>query len=217
MNPYLRLNAVEKIDGYVVPRPGEALEKAFARAKAECATHIRKLADAVDATDHATYTAVRRRAISRQPRGHEAVRNALTDLMEQLEGIGIAIPGEEEGQWHGTEGLSFAAAYCALGAGVVTSSDEPTPIDVRLAKALVAFERYAFGGVVVEETGGFEWVSPAGEPPAEFTRVVYVRNGGDAEATSRLSFTVRFDDKGDVIDTCALDLATGAEVGHACV
>lgn len=40
--------------------------------------------------------------------------DALKDLMEQLEGIGIAIKDEDAGQWHGTEGLSFTKAWEVL-------------------------------------------------------------------------------------------------------
>jgi hypothetical protein len=36
--------------------------------------------------------------------------SALADLLEQLEGIGIYIPGNDEGQTAETEGLSFARA-----------------------------------------------------------------------------------------------------------
>jgi len=39
---------------------------------------------------------------------------ALEDLMDQLEGIGIAVKGEDSGQWHGAEGLSFDQARAAL-------------------------------------------------------------------------------------------------------
>ena len=39
---------------------------------------------------------------------------ALIDLMDQLEAVGIAIEGEDEGQWHGAEGLSFSQARKAI-------------------------------------------------------------------------------------------------------
>lgn len=39
---------------------------------------------------------------------------ALADLLAQLEGIGIYIPGEDAGQWADAEGLSFAQAEKAL-------------------------------------------------------------------------------------------------------
>ena len=35
---------------------------------------------------------------------------ALQDLLDQLEGVGLYIKGEAEGQWHGAEGLSFSRA-----------------------------------------------------------------------------------------------------------
>ncbi len=44
----------------------------------------------------------------------DLIAAALIDLMDQLEGIGIAINGEDSGQWHGTEGLSFHQAYAAI-------------------------------------------------------------------------------------------------------
>jgi hypothetical protein len=42
--------------------------------------------------------------------------SALIDLMEQLEGIGIAGSDDDadEGQWRGTEGLTFAKARAAI-------------------------------------------------------------------------------------------------------
>jgi hypothetical protein len=42
------------------------------------------------------------------------LKAALTDLLAQLEGIGIYIAGEDAGQWSGTEGLSFSKAAAAL-------------------------------------------------------------------------------------------------------
>ncbi|MCH7570478.1 MAG: hypothetical protein IH919_07925 [Deltaproteobacteria bacterium] len=39
---------------------------------------------------------------------------ALEELMTQLIGIGIAIDGEDSGQWHGTEGLSFDQTRAAI-------------------------------------------------------------------------------------------------------
>lgn len=44
----------------------------------------------------------------------QRIKKALQDLLFQLEGIGIYIPGNDEGQWHGTEGLSFKQAEDAL-------------------------------------------------------------------------------------------------------
>jgi len=38
----------------------------------------------------------------------------LDELMDQLVGIGIAMPDVCEGQWHGTEGLDFGEAWGAL-------------------------------------------------------------------------------------------------------
>lgn len=40
--------------------------------------------------------------------------DALHDLMDQLEGVGIAIEDQDSGQWHGAEGLSFAKARAAI-------------------------------------------------------------------------------------------------------
>ena len=39
---------------------------------------------------------------------------ALENLLDQLEGIGIAEPSSDSGQWHGCEGLSFAQARRAI-------------------------------------------------------------------------------------------------------
>lgn len=44
----------------------------------------------------------------------ERLAEALRDLLDQLEGVGIYIPGEDSGQWAGAEGLSFAQAEAAL-------------------------------------------------------------------------------------------------------
>lgn len=40
--------------------------------------------------------------------------SALTDLLDQLEAVGIYIPGQDSGQWHGAEGLSFKQAKAAI-------------------------------------------------------------------------------------------------------
>ena len=45
---------------------------------------------------------------------HEAMKEALRDLLEQLEFIGIYIPGEGEGQWADAAGISFREAEAAL-------------------------------------------------------------------------------------------------------
>lgn len=39
---------------------------------------------------------------------------ALRGLLDQLEAVGIYIPGEDSGQWHGAEGLSFRKASEAI-------------------------------------------------------------------------------------------------------
>ena len=39
----------------------------------------------------------------------DRLAGALNDLLTQLEAIGIYIPGQDNGQWAGTEGLSFSA------------------------------------------------------------------------------------------------------------
>ncbi len=44
----------------------------------------------------------------------DALVEALRDLLDQLESVGIYIPGEDLGQWAGTEGLSFTQAEAAL-------------------------------------------------------------------------------------------------------
>jgi hypothetical protein len=45
---------------------------------------------------------------------HDELVKALSNLLDQLEGVGIYIEGVDEGQWAGTEGLSFAEASAAL-------------------------------------------------------------------------------------------------------
>lgn len=41
MDQYQKMNAIEKIEGYLLPQPNETLPVAFERAKAECLTHLR--------------------------------------------------------------------------------------------------------------------------------------------------------------------------------
>ncbi len=41
MDQYQEMNAIEKIEGYLLPQPGESLPTAFDRAKAECLTRLR--------------------------------------------------------------------------------------------------------------------------------------------------------------------------------
>tara|TARA_R100000687_G_C6298042_1_gene94566 strand:- start:240 stop:425 length:186 start_codon:yes stop_codon:yes gene_type:complete len=43
------------------------------------------------------------------------VLEALRNLLDQLEAVGIYIEGVDEGQWFGTEGLSFSEANAVLG------------------------------------------------------------------------------------------------------
>lgn len=40
---------------------------------------------------------------------------ATKDLLDQLQGIGIYIPGVDEGNWHEAEGLSFSRIEKAVG------------------------------------------------------------------------------------------------------
>ncbi len=45
---------------------------------------------------------------------YDELVEALHNLLSQLEGVGIYIEGVDEGQWAGTEGLSFAEASAVL-------------------------------------------------------------------------------------------------------
>ena len=45
-------------------------------------------------------------------------KKVLRDLMEQLVGVGIAVEGEDAGQWADAEGLSFREAWKCLGYAV---------------------------------------------------------------------------------------------------
>lgn len=58
------------------------------------------------------------------------LKAALSDLLMQLEGIGIYIPGNDAGQWSGAEGLSFARSEAALIKAKQRPDDENT-IDIR--------------------------------------------------------------------------------------
>jgi hypothetical protein len=40
--------------------------------------------------------------------------DAVSDILGQLEAVGLLIDGEDCGQWHGAEGLSFAKAREAI-------------------------------------------------------------------------------------------------------
>jgi hypothetical protein len=43
------------------------------------------------------------------------ITEALRDLLDQLEAVGIYSPGEDAGQWADAEGLSFSQAEAAIG------------------------------------------------------------------------------------------------------
>jgi hypothetical protein len=64
--------------------------------------------DAIDNREEITESA--RRLIAAAPEMLEALRG----LLDQLEAAGIYIPGEDSGQWHGAEGLSFRKASEAI-------------------------------------------------------------------------------------------------------
>ena len=49
-----------------------------------------------------------------QPPSVEELADALDDLLQQLEGVGVYIPGEDAGQWRDAAGLSFSKAEMAL-------------------------------------------------------------------------------------------------------
>jgi len=55
--------------------------------------------------------------------GQETALEALEELLDQLQAIGIYMPGCDEGQWAGTEGLSFAKAEAALRAAKRRAGD----------------------------------------------------------------------------------------------
>lgn len=63
--------------------------------------------------------------------------DALRDLLDQLEGVGIYIPGEDSGQWAGTEGLSFTQAEAAATLGTPEGESPSVPAAVE-AKATPA-------------------------------------------------------------------------------
>lgn len=48
------------------------------------------------------------------PAERTGATNALATLLQQLFAIGIFIPGVDQGNWNGTEGLSFAEAHRVL-------------------------------------------------------------------------------------------------------
>jgi len=60
VNEYERQNAVEKIDGYFLPRPNEDAAAAFARAQVECLTHLRRQLAHVEAITLREFREVRR-------------------------------------------------------------------------------------------------------------------------------------------------------------
>lgn len=127
LNRYDIENATSIVNGYYVPRPGEMPARAFERARSEASAALRARAEHIDALTHAQYLESFKRALTRTPAGATAQRDALINLLDQLEGVGIAIRGQDEGQWQGTEGLSFHAAYSAL--GEKSSADQsPEPL-----------------------------------------------------------------------------------------
>jgi hypothetical protein len=54
------------------------------------------------------------------------LRSAIIDLLNQLEAIGIYIPGEDEGQWTDAAGLSFARIEAALKASQLKPTETVT-------------------------------------------------------------------------------------------
>jgi hypothetical protein len=75
---------------------------------------------------------------------YDDAAGALRDLLEQLRGIGIYVPGLSEGQWADAEGLSFTRAEFALSAyGAAT----PDPEAAQAQDAVQAL----LGNAVIEE------------------------------------------------------------------
>lgn len=90
-------------------------------------------------------------------------RLALADLLNQLEGIGIYIPGEAEGQWAGTEGLSFERAEAATNND---GEDELSPEQAfnGIRDVLHAHDEWSSGTLdeiaVIMEAAGVEFHDP---------------------------------------------------------
>jgi hypothetical protein len=133
MNRYRRQTAARMVDGYRMQATRESAKHAFGRARDECVRVLTQQMEDIGALTFETFVAGLREAASRRPAGGEAAHEALADLMDQLEAVGIAVPGEDAGQWADVAGLSFARAYGALGVPVA----EPEAELPRHAYALV--------------------------------------------------------------------------------
>lgn len=57
LDRYQRHNAAMKIEGYFFPKPLEAPEKAFERARAEAVDHLKRQLQQVESIDFAQYQA----------------------------------------------------------------------------------------------------------------------------------------------------------------
>jgi hypothetical protein len=84
------------------------------------------------------------------------------------------------------------------------------PLSDLVSKADESFSSYDFGDAYeCGDACGWDTTDPA-----DLTRIVYLEDRESPDADSfRVSFHVRFDDRGEVIEVYALDMASGGEVG----
>lgn len=70
--------------------------------------------DLAHVVSHGTATSAETESNARLIAAAPEMLEALRGLLDQLEAAGIYIPGEDSGQWHGAEGLSFRKASEAI-------------------------------------------------------------------------------------------------------
>jgi hypothetical protein len=125
MDQYELQNAVEKIDGYCVPRPLEAVEPAFERAKAECLKHLRRQIECIEAITVQKFAEVRRAHTPNRPPVHlELITDALVEVNPQTRPI-----TEDELEHEAT--IDMFETVCH---GLADTLDQEIP----------GFDRYAF-------------------------------------------------------------------------
>ena len=71
-----------------------------------------------------------------------------------------------------------------------------------------AYQDYDFGDLGVTDSEGWDT-----SDPLDYTRIVHLEAREDEECTYRVSFHVRFNEQGNVVEAYGLDMATGNYIG----
>jgi non-ribosomal peptide synthetase component F len=81
-------NTVDKVDGYFIRRPLEAVEPAFVRAKAECLTHLRRQIECIEALTIDQFSEVRCMRYPDRPQVNlELISTALAEVNPRAQPI----------------------------------------------------------------------------------------------------------------------------------